>query len=140
MFHRQRKSPSSAQIKSLKDLVRTVPAPQFLAEEKRQVLLHKMNELSGLEASRYESLCTILIQNLVDYCQSLPETTNSYYSQPGGLVDHALNRTEAALSLFEEFIVKEATDVLTEEQKLWQYALFSAAIKLSNKGFHCCNN
>ena len=59
-----------------------------------------MRDLSGLEESRYESLCAILIENLVHYCQSLPETTNSYYSQPGGLVDHALNRTEAALSLF----------------------------------------
>lgn len=128
MFHRQRKSPSSAPTKLLKDLVRHVAAPQFLAEDKRQLLLLKMNELSGLEASRYESLCAVLIDNLVDYCQSLPETTNSYYSQAGGLVDHALNRTEAALSLFQEFMVQDQPDLLSEEQKLWQYALYSAAI------------
>lgn len=128
MFHRQRKSPSSAQTKSLKDLVRHVAAPQFLAEDKRQLLLQKMKELSGLEASRYESLCVVLIENLVNYCQSLPETTNSYYSQVGGLVDHALNRTEAALSLFQDFMLQDQPDLLSEEQKLWQYALYSAAI------------
>lgn len=128
MFHRQRKSSISAQSKSLKDLIRMVTAEQFLSEEKRQVLLQKMRALSGLEASRYESLCSVLIENLVNYCQNLPETANSYYSQPGGMVDHALNRTEAALSLFKEFTVQEQPDLLSEEQKLWQYALYSAAI------------
>ncbi|BCA97089.1 helicase [Legionella antarctica] len=128
MFHRQRKNPLSAQSKSLKDLVRHVVAPQFLAENKRQGLLQKMQELTCLEPSRYESLCAVLIENLVNYCQSLPETTNSYYSQAGGLVDHALNRTEAALSLFQEFMVQDSADLISEEQKQWQYALYSAAI------------
>ena len=130
MFHRQRKSPLStnANPKAIKGLVRHIATPQFLAEERRQALLQKMKDLSGLEASHYESLCGVLIENLVNYCQSLPETNNSYYSQPGGLVDHALNRTEAALSLFQEFMVLEQPDLLSEEQKLWQYALYSAAI------------
>lgn len=128
MFHRQRKNSLSTQSKSLKDLTRMQAAAQFLLEEKRKILLQKMKDLSGLEISRYESLCALLIENLVNYCQSLPETTNSYYSQPGGLVDHALNRTEAALSLFQEFLVQEQPNSLSEEQKLWQYALFTAAI------------
>ncbi|KTD64171.1 putative helicase/relaxase [Legionella shakespearei DSM 23087] len=128
LFHSQRKKSLSTHSKSLKDLTRFQTAAQFLLEEKRKILLQKMKELSGLEASRYESLCALLIENLVHYCQNLPETTNSYYSQPGGLVDHALNRTEAALSLFQEFLVQEQPNALSEEQKLWQYALFSAAI------------
>lgn len=130
LFHRQRKSSLSSQAKSLKELTRMVTAEQFLGEEKRQILLQKMKELSGLEASRYDSLCSVLIENLVNYCQNLPETSNSYYSQPGGLVDHALNRTEAALSLFKEFTIQEQPDLLSEEQKLWQYALYSAGILL----------
>jgi integrating conjugative element relaxase (TIGR03760 family) len=128
LFHRQRKSPLSAQSKSIKDLTRTVTADQFLLENKRQALVQKIQDLSGLEESRYDSLCTVLIENLVQYCQNLPETLNSYYSQPGGLVDYALNRTEAALSLFKEFMVQDKPDLLSEEQKLWQYALYSAAI------------
>lgn len=128
MFHRERKSAQSTHAKSLKDLVKMIPATQFLAEEKRQLLLKKMREFSGLEESRYESLCAILIENLVQYCQSLPETTNSYYSQTGGLVDHALNRTEAALSLFKDFLLHDEPKRLSEEQKLWQYALYTAAI------------
>lgn len=128
LFHRERKSTLSMQRKSIKELTRIVTAGQFLAEERRQTLLKKMRVLTHLEMSRYDSLCTTLIDNLVLYCQSLPETNNSYYSQPGGLVEYALNRTEAALSLFQELIVHEQPGTLSEEQMLWQYALYSAAI------------
>ncbi len=128
LFHRQRKTVLSSQVKSLKDLTRMVTATQFLAEDKRQTLLKKMKALSGLEELRYESLCVTLIDNLVNYCQSLPETANSYYSQSGGVVDYALNRTEAALSLFQDFMLQDQPDLLSEEQKLWQYALYSAAV------------
>ena len=127
MFHRQRKSTLSAQTKSLKDLLPMASATQFLADNKRQVLLEKIKAFSGLEVARYESLCATLIDNLISYCKGLPDSANSYYSQVGGLADHALNRTEAALGLFQEFIIVEP-EGLSEEQNLWQYALYSAAL------------
>lgn len=125
MFHQKR---GSSTTKSLKDLIKMIAVDQFLADSRRQILLQKMKELCALEPSRYESLCQLLIHNLVDYGQNLPETVNSYYAQPGGLVDLALNRTEAALSLLQEFMIQDETNAITEEQKLWQYALYSAAI------------
>lgn len=128
MFHRQRKNSLSGQIKSLKDLSRMVTPVQFLAENKRDTLLQQMNEYSGLEPSRYNSLCLVLIENLVNYCQHLPETANSYYSHAGGLIDHALNRTEAALNLFQDFMLLEPNQQLSEQQNLWQYVLYSAAL------------
>ncbi len=128
LFHRARKGSLSLQRKSIKDLTRIVTASLFLAEEKRQTLLKNMRELTSLETARYDRLCMALIENLILYCQNLPETANSYYSQPGGLVDHALNRTEAALSLFQDFLIQQSADSLSEEQKLWQYALYSAGI------------
>lgn len=128
LFQHQRKSSLSSKGKSLKDLTRMVNAHFFLSEERRQTLVKKMRVLSGLEASRYDDLCSTIVDNLVHYCQNLPETTHSYYSQPGGLVDHALNRTEAALGLFQEFMLLDQPDAMSEEQKLWQYALYSAAL------------
>lgn len=128
MFHRQSKSKLPTQTKSLKDLTAMVSSEQLLADQKRQQLLEKMRGYSGLDTTRYDSLCLILVHNFVDYCQNLPESTNSYYSQPGGLLDHALNRTEAALELFQNFLIRDAADVLSEEQMLWQYALYSAAM------------
>lgn len=128
MFHRPRKPASSSPIQAPKNATRMVSAVHFLAEEKRQSLLAKLRHFSGLETSRYQSLCALLIENLVNYCQSLPETTNSYYSLPGGVVDYALNRTEAALSLFHDFLALESSNVLSEEQNLWQYAFYTAAL------------
>jgi integrating conjugative element relaxase (TIGR03760 family) len=127
LFHRYgKKTKSSLKTKPLKDLTRIVQASALLAEEKRTVLLAQIRAANDLEEPRFDSLCLSLVHNLAQHCQSLPETANSYYSQQGGLIDHALNRTEAALSLFKQYVVKEGE--LSEEQRLWQYALFSAAL------------
>lgn len=128
LFTRYGKKAQSTQVKSLKDLTRMVAIELLLAEEKRASLLLQIQEACSLETLRYDSLCLTLIHNLVNHCQSLPETANSYYSQPCGLLDHALNRTEAALSLFKQFVLQDGKNDLSEEQKLWQYALFSAAL------------
>ncbi|WP_209025853.1 TraI domain-containing protein [Legionella israelensis] len=128
MFRRQGKKTVAPSTRSMKDLMKILPVRQLLADEKRQNLLAEMKSLSGLEESRYESLCVVLINNLIQYCQSLPETSHHYYSQPGGIIDHALNRTEAALSLFSQFVVLDENAELSEQQKLWQYALYSAAL------------
>ncbi|KTC84661.1 MULTISPECIES: TraI domain-containing protein [Legionella] len=128
MFHRYGKRVKSSQTKSLKDLTRIVAASLLLGDEKRGVLLRQIQEACALEEVRYDSLCTSLVHNLVNHCQNLPETSSSYYPQPGGLLDHALNRTEAALSLFQHFLIQDGQDGPSEEQKLWQYALLSAAI------------
>ncbi|WED42989.1 conjugal transfer nickase/helicase domain-containing protein [Legionella cardiaca] len=128
MFHRYGKKIKSLNAKSLSDLTRIVQAPLLLAEDKRKVLIAQIREASALEEARYDSLCVSLMHNFVNHCQNLPETANSYYSQQGGFLDHALNRTEAALSLFKQYVIQEGAAELSEEQKLWQYALFSAAI------------
>ncbi|KTD07653.1 conjugal transfer nickase/helicase domain-containing protein [Legionella jamestowniensis] len=128
MFHRYGKKAKSLNAKSLRDLTRIVQAPLLLAEDKRKVLITQIREASALENARFDSLCLSLMHNFVNHCQNLPETANSYYSQQGGFLDHALNRTEAALSLFKQYIIQEGQAELTEEQKLWQYALFSAAL------------
>ncbi|KTC85048.1 conjugal transfer nickase/helicase domain-containing protein [Legionella brunensis] len=128
MFHRYGKKTKSLNAKSLSGLTRIVQAPLLLAEDKRKVLLTQIRDACALEEARYDSLCLSLMHNFVNHCQNLPETANSYYSQLGGFLDHALNRTEAALSLFKQYVIQEGVAELSEEQKLWQYALFSAAI------------
>ncbi|WP_412754264.1 conjugal transfer nickase/helicase domain-containing protein [Legionella donaldsonii] len=128
LFHRPGKKAGSLNAKPLKDLTRITPAALMLAEEKRKTLMLQIREANALEEVRFDSLCLSLVHNLINHCQNLPDTSNSYYSQQGGLLDHALNRTEAALSLFRQYLVQEGGAELSEEQKLWQYALFSAAI------------
>lgn len=127
MFHRYGKG-KGGQTRPLKDLTRMVAAEVLLEEEKRTLLLTQIHQACALEPARYDNLCVTLMHNFANHCQSLPETSNSYYSQQGGMLDHALNRTEAALNLFRQFVIQDAQAQLSEEQKLWQYALFSAAI------------
>lgn len=128
LFHRQPKPAVSLRTKQQKNLTRMQQSIHLLTDEKRQNLLTKIRELVDLEDPRYKSLCSTLIDSLVNYCQQLPETANSFYSAAGGVVDYALNRTEAALSMFKDFMVQDSTEPLSEIQKLWQYTLFSAAI------------
>jgi integrating conjugative element relaxase (TIGR03760 family) len=127
VFHHGRKE-RSLLTKSLKDLTAIVSPAEWLSNSKRQELLQKIIKCSGLDSDRFEQMGESLLYNVIDHCQSLPETANSYYSLPGGLFDYALNRTEAALTLFRQYIVKEEGVELTEEQKLWVYALFSAGL------------
>lgn len=128
MFHHYDRKTKSLHAKPLKDLTAIIPPSQFLADSKRQDLLQKIMDTSGFETTRFESTCLSLINHLINHCQSMPETSNSYYSQAGGLLDHALNRTEAAISLFRHFILQEEGVELSEEQKLWLYALLSAGL------------
>ncbi len=128
MFHRRDKKPVSMQAKSLKNMTRIMPAAQLLVDEKRKALLEQMREITALEPSRYESLCQVLINNLLNYYQNLPESSHQFYAQSGGLIDYALNRTEAALSLFRQFVILDESAEFSEQQKLWQYALYSAAL------------
>lgn len=127
MFHHPDKK-IKTNTKRFKDLTPMVTPSQFLLEGKRPELLHSMSEQSALDSTRFETMCLSLIHNIIHHCQQMPETLNSYYALPGGLVDHALNRTQAALSLFRQFVVQDTTTELSEEQKLWLYALFSASM------------
>lgn len=129
LFHRYgNKERSLKQRTTNKNLTKIIADEVLLKEDKRQQLLQDINQLSALEPERYDSLCFPIVRNLVNHCQNLPETLNSYYSQPGGFLDHALNRTEAALTLFKQFLILNDSATYSEEQKLWQYALLSAAL------------
>lgn len=128
MFHRYGVRGKPLETRALKDLTRMAPPGLLLAEERRALLLSQIKALTALDEPRFETLALALIHNLIAHCQSLPETANSYYSQPGGVLDYALNRTEAALGIFQEFVSNESASAFSEEQRLWQYALLSAAL------------
>ena len=129
MFTRYGKIEKPVNRKPIRDLTPIASPESILGEEKRAALLLELEQACVLGSDRYRSLCLPAISNLINHCQLLPETANSYYAQPGGLLDHALNRTEAALNLFRQFVVLEENQgEWSEEQILWQYALYTAAL------------
>ena len=128
MFHRKDKKTVSLSLKPVKDLTAVSIPAQLLSGDKRQTLLMRLKELSALDTTRFDTLCVSLIHQLTHYCQGLPETTNSYFARPGGILDYALNRAEVALQLFHQYLVQQENTPLSEMQKLWLYALLSACL------------
>ena len=100
----------------------------MLQDEKRADLWAQITEASGLDPQRFASESVPLVNNFMDHCQLLPDSSHNYYSEPGGLLDYSLNRTESALKLFHQFVLPDGQGELSEIQKLWEYVLFSAAI------------
>lgn len=128
MFHPQGKKTKPTYTRSLQNLIAFSTPEALLAEGRRPALLQNIIQSCAMHPSRFNSLCLQLLHDFIHHCQRLPETANRYYSLPGGLLDHALNRTEAAMQLFRHSLVQENDDDLSEEQTLWLYALFSASI------------
>lgn len=128
LFTHYGKKGKPVQRQLLTDLMPISSPEQILLEEKRANLWSKITQACKLSPAQFESLGFSLATNLINDCQLLPETVNSYYSQSGGMLDYALNRTEAALALFATYVVADDSGEWSEEQKLWQYVLYSAAM------------
>lgn len=128
MFHRQDKKENPLSLKSVKDLSPVLTASQILSDEKRKIVLHQLKTLCAFDNERYKAICETLVINITNHCQSLPETLNSYYARPAGIIDYALHRTETVLQLFMQSIVQKDETELTEIQQLWLYALYTASL------------
>jgi Putative helicase/Putative conjugal transfer nickase/helicase TraI C-term len=103
------------------------PAEILLNTPRRKQLIDRIAELLHLDKKNFDLICLKLLHNLANYCQKLPDSQNSYYSQEGGLIDASLNRANAALEILHQYINIEKNKI-SEDQKLWLYVLFSAAI------------
>lgn len=125
MFERQKTVSHHA---SKHKLTAILPPQRLLTERKRPERIESIKKASFLEPSRFDTLCQTLMHHVLNYMQQLPETTNSYFSSPGGLFDHALNRTVAAVELFQQIALADPDTHLTEDQQVWWYALFSAGL------------
>lgn len=125
---RHKKTGTSAATKPLHTLTEILSPKLLMGEEKRKKLLASIHQFSMFEEERFSSLGLPLITTLAAYYQRLPETINSYYALPGGLLDHALNRTDAALELFRQFLILDEKTTPSTEQSLWIYALLTASL------------
>lgn len=129
MFHRPPpKKPKPRIANRQRDLMAVITADELLTDAKRHSLAQKIHEFSGQDESSFDVLYTELIQTIAGYYQLLPESAYLYYASAGGLLDHALNRTEAAVSLFHQNFLPEEQQTPSDEQKRWIYALFSASL------------
>mgnify|MGYP005995513363 CR=1 FL=1 len=112
----------------LRGLTTIVSANQLILKNKRPEQIAVIAETCQFPPARFKTLCEQLFYSILNHTQQLPETTNSYFSNPGGAFDHALSRTKAASELFQSFVLQNPETTLSEEQQLWWYALFSAGL------------
>lgn len=126
MFHRP-KSSAQAESKPLSTLTPILSAEQLLAEAKRQRMLEAIADTGKFERTHYEHIASSLIQQVAYHYQRIPEGS-LYFSGPGGLLDHALSRTQAATKLLREYLLPPPSSLLSDDQQRWWYALFSASL------------
>lgn len=127
LFSRDEKKIRTPTQKSLKDLIPIENVALLFKEKKRMALLENIQASTGLDEKQSLKFILPLLHGLARYAQQLPEST-LYYSHRGGLLDRALNRTEAALQLLRQILILDQHAIPSEEQKLWLYTLFSAAM------------
>lgn len=127
MFNKDKHNINPTAIKPINELIESEPKEFFLNNKKHQDLLKKIQEAMDFDDESFKNTAMPLIERVFKYCQKLPEPT-IYYSHLGGLFDLALNRTEAAMQLLRQVLVLDNHKKPSEEQRLWQHALFSAAM------------
>lgn len=127
MFYREEKKTPLKRPAMLKNLDPIESAENLLKDKKRQDLLQQIKNKLAYQSSHYQKLASPLCTKLALYYQLLPETS-LYFSHRGGLLDRALYRTEAALNLMRQLMVRDESGVPSEAQKLWLYALYSASL------------
>ncbi len=135
MFHKDDSKPkvalSDVKAKNINTLSQVTLPRQLLILKKRQHQQDEFKKLLEFSTEKYDALCDSLLINLAGYLQDIPETRNSYFSNKGGFLNHALSRTQAALSACRAYFVSDdgkPAKKLSEPQKLWMYTLFSAAL------------
>ncbi len=127
MFNKDKHNKNPTAIKPLNELIESEPKEPLLNSKKNQELFKKIQDAMDFDDSTFQNMAMPLIERVFKYCQKLPEPA-IYYSHFGGLFDLALNRTEAAMQLLRQVLVLDNDKKPSEEQRLWQHALFSAAM------------
>ena len=105
-------------------------AKQLLSSDKRQTLIQRYRDLVKLPKSHFDVLYQQAIDNFAEFIQYLPETRYGPYACHGGLLDHALERVELALSLCRAYLMPEEAPEQTDlqQQAIWLYAVFTVAL------------
>lgn len=103
---------------------------QLISTAKRAQIIKETLPLLTLSKEDTATFCKSLLHRFAEFVQELPETRHSFYSRPGGFLDHALERTHVAMKLCRAYFLPPNDDLtpLTGPQTLWAYALYSASM------------
>ncbi len=100
----------------------------ILGYNKRQSLVGDIKKHMNWPANEFDQFAQPVLDYFINYCQQLPESQITFYGHAGGMLDYALNRCEAAMAIFKGYLIPDEQGGYSEIQRLWQYALYSAAL------------
>ena len=118
----------SKKIVPRNQLKASLQAFPLLAEPRREECVKLIQQHLGFSPLRYQQMVKPLIDEVAMACQLLPSTQHRFYVLDGGLLDYALYRAQAASMLFRQTALPPGTEELSDEQSLWAYVVFSAAL------------
>lgn len=105
---------------------------RLLEHKKCQDLILQCNQLLGFTEEQSDTYVIPLLQDFSEFVQNLPETRNSYFSNQGGMIEHALMRATAALSMCRAYFSAQPSHKnnhrMSAMETLWMYTLFSSGI------------
>ena len=94
------------------------------------MLLRQIHRLLSVPAIPLNELYQTAIVNYARFVQQLPASEAHHHSGPGGMLDHALEVVTHALTIRRGYLLPPGANPerLAQEQDLWTYAVFSAAL------------
>ena len=126
MFYQNKKRHNK--ILGRSKLTAALKAEVILADSKRRDFILQIQNALGFESIRFQQLIQPLLNQIAENYQLFPSNEHRFYALPGGLLDYALYRAQAAMYIFRQSILPPDTKTLSESQALWAYVLLTAAL------------
>lgn len=124
--HPETQNPNGRTLASLSEVL---ASEELLSDNKRQALIRNILKRLEYNSLSYPEGKHAAIEMTALAVQELPDTHHRFYTQRGGLLDYVLHRTDIALELFSQALdAQSQTEVYTQLQSSWQYALFTASL------------
>ena len=93
-------------------------------------LLNALRSKIGLNTINYARDCESTLANYFEYVQLLPASESHHHAQPGGMILHALETADIALSLRRKYILPPdaAAEDIPRLAHRWTFGVFLAAL------------
>lgn len=128
MFNKPKPQKPKSKPQPLTALTAIHNSTTLLGLNKRQTLVEDIKTHMNWPESEFKQFAHPVLEHLINYFQQLPESQINFYGHPGGMLDYTLNRCEAAMAIFKGYLLPDEQGGYSEIQRLWQYALYSAAL------------
>jgi hypothetical protein len=106
----------------------------ILSEDRRAQSIKAIEEHLMFSVTQMHQMVNPLFKQIAQSYQLLPSTQHPFYIAPGGLIDYALYRAEAAMMIFKQSALPPHTTELSIAQARIAYVLCSTALL---KGIGC---